>query len=67
MTDERKMRDTPLLDTDREAMREILGREEFDNMTLDEFGEAIRARIDDMLDLYALLGEGGAPPDRYNS
>lgn len=43
-----KMRDLPMLDSDRENMR--LEFEGFDDMTIEEFREARKQRMDELLD-----------------
>lgn len=50
-----RMKDTPMLDSDRENMR--LEFEGFDDMTLDEFDAASKRRLDELLDLYNELGD----------
>lgn len=52
-SDEILMRDLPMLDTDRQAMR--LEFDNFDDMTMDEFRKASSKRIDELLDFYNRL------------
>lgn len=47
------MRDVPMPDVDRERMREEF--ENFDDMTVDEFRQAARARLDTLLDTMNVL------------
>jgi hypothetical protein len=55
MGSEAKMRDLPMLDSDRELFRaEMPG---FDDMTLAEFQEAARLKIEEMNDLAEKLKE----------
>jgi hypothetical protein len=58
MSDELRMKDFPMLDTDRERMREEF--EDFDNMTMAEWQAASKKRMDELLDLFNRLGGGGA-------
>jgi hypothetical protein len=49
MTEDRRMRDVPMLAVDRERMQaEFDG---FDDLTPDEFREAAKRRVDSLLDL----------------
>lgn len=53
MTDDRRMKDIPMLDIDRERMREEF--ENFDNMTVDEWRVAVKKRQNELLDTLNLL------------
>lgn len=53
MTDNITMRDVPMSDFDREAMREEF--EGFDDMTLTEFKAAVSQKMDGILDLILSL------------
>lgn len=52
-----KMRDVPMLDSDREAMRREFGEHRFDNMTLDQFRSWAKERVQSLDDIVALLQE----------
>jgi hypothetical protein len=56
---ELRMKDIPLLDSDREALR--LEFEDFDEMTLSEFQTAKRKRLDEILDLMNRLKPPNQP------
>lgn len=51
---EQRMRDLPMLDSDREVMRERFGPA-FDGWTMDEFKAAHHLAVDEMLDLMNAL------------
>ncbi len=50
---EKKMRDMPMLDSDRENLRNEI--EGFDDMTLDEVRAAVSKYMDNMLDIMNLV------------
>lgn len=50
-----KMRDLPMLDVDRERMRNEF--DNFDELTLTEFKAAAAQRVDELLDLITMLKE----------
>jgi len=49
------MRDVPMLDSDRELLRDEI--EGFDDMTLEEFVEAKMKRLNELLDFYNSIPE----------
>lgn len=54
MTDEEtRMRDMPMLDSDRQLMREEF--DGFDDMTIDEWHSAVIRKLDSMFDFYNAL------------